>query len=203
MYYISEPGPRCSGSNTFTRNSWRTSDAGWVDLKQLWLWAGNIWYFLPMKLMKRSENPQRIFWLLFSVCLHIGSQWGRKSLKRAKKKGNTTPSPKKIGRCVNSVLKTSRDRCGSSHRWTGDSITTGYEGDILVSTRFREGSVISENSWSLLFLQEETAHKSHHTFIKTVKIPSLFYSLLYNMLIYRTEVFPASTGTTAHTTRHK
>lgn len=154
-----------------------------------------------MKLMKRSENPQRIFWLLFSVGLHIGSQWGRKSLKRAKKKGKTTPSPEKIGRCVNSVLQTSQDRCGSSHRWTGDSITTGYERGYF--ERFRKGSVISENSWSLLFLQEETAHKSHHTFIKTVKIPSLFYSLLHNMLIYRTEVFPASTGTSAHTTRHK
>lgn len=91
MYYISEPGPRCSGSNTFTPNSWCTADAGWVDLKQLWLWAGNIWYFLPMKLMKRSENPQRIFWLLFSVCLHIGSQWGCKSLKRAKKKKKYNP----------------------------------------------------------------------------------------------------------------
>lgn len=48
-----------------------------------------------------------------------------------KKKGNTTPSPKKIGRFVNSVLQTSLDRCGSSHRWTGDSIRTEYEGDIL------------------------------------------------------------------------
>lgn len=33
--------------------------------------------------------------------------------------------------------------------------------------------------------------------------PSLSHSLLYSMLIYQTEVFPASTGTTAHTTRHK
>lgn len=41
--------------------------------------------------MKRSENPQRIFWLLFSVGLHIGSQWGRKSLKRAKKKRKYNP----------------------------------------------------------------------------------------------------------------
>lgn len=201
MYYISEPGPRCSGSNTFTPNSWCTADAGWVDLKQLWLWAGNIWYFLPMKLMKRSENPQRIFWLLFSVGLHIGSQWGRKSLKRAKKKRKYNPESREE-RALCKFCITNK----SGQVWILPQVNRWQHHDWVWGgnfERFRKGSVISENSWSLLFLQEETAHKSHHTFIKTVKIPSLFYSLLYNMLIYRTEVFPASTGTTAHTTRHK
>lgn len=154
-----------------------------------------------MKLMKRSENPQRIFWLLFSVCLHIGSQWGRKSLKRAKKKKKYNPESRE-DRALCKFCITNK----SGQVWILPQVNRWQHHDWVWGgyfERFREGSVISENSWSLLFLQEETAHKSHHTFIKTVKIPSLFYSLLYNMLIYRTEVFPASTGTTAHTTRHK
>lgn len=154
-----------------------------------------------MKLMKRSENPQRIFWLLFSVCLHIGSQWGRKSLKRAKKKRKYNPESRE-DRALCKFCITNK----SGQVWILPQVNRWQHHDWVWGgnfERFRKGSVISENSWSLLFLQEETAHKSHHTFIKTVKIPSLFYSLLYNMLIYRTEVFPAPTGTTAHTTRHK
>lgn len=154
-----------------------------------------------MKLMKRSENPQRIFWLLFSVCLHIVSQWGRKSLKRAKKKRKYNPESREDRALCKFCITNKSGQVWilpQVNRWQHhDWVRGGY------FERFREGSVISENSWSLLFLQEETAHKSHHTFIKTVKIPSLFYSLLYNMLIYRTEVFPAPTGTSAHTTRHK
>lgn len=128
-------------------------------------------------------------------------QWGRKSLKRAKKKKKYNPESRE-DRALCKFCITNK----SGQVWILPQVNRWQHHDWVWGgyfERFREGSVISENSWSLLFLQEETAHKSHHTFIKTVKIPSLFYSLLYNMLIYRTEVFPASTGTTAHTTRHK
>lgn len=115
--------------------------------------------------MKRSENPQRIFWLLFSVCLHIGSQWGCKSLKRAKKKRKYNPESKEDWRCVNSVLQTSRDRCGSSHRWTGDSITTGYErGYFGVHTFSGRFSHFWEQLITVIFTGGNSSQVSSHLY---------------------------------------
>lgn len=197
MYYISEPGPRCSGSNTFTPNSWRR--LSWF--KTTLALSRQYLIFSTNETYEKIRKPTT--YLLTSL-LRLSAhriQWGRKSLKRAKKKRKYNPESRE-DRALCKFCITNK----SGQVWILPQVNRWQHHDWVWGgyfERFREGSVISENSWSLLFLQEETAHKSHHTFIKTVKIPSLFYSLLYNMLIYRTEVFPASTGTTAHTTRHK
>lgn len=197
MYYISEPGPRCSGSNTFTPNSWRR--LSWF--KTTLALSRQYLIFSTNETYEKIRKPTT--YLLTSL-LRLSAhriQWGRKSLKRAKKKKKYNPESRE-DRALCKFCITNK----SGQVWILPQVNRWQHHDWVWGgyfERFREGSVISENSWSLLFLQEETAHKSHHTFIKTVKIPSLFYSLLYNMLIYRTEVFPASTGTTAHTTRHK
>lgn len=197
MYYISEPGPRCSGSNTFTPNSWRR--LSWF--KTTLALSRQYLIFSTNETYEKIRKPTT--YLLTSL-LHLSAhriQWGHKSLKRAKKKRKYNPESREERALCKFCITNKSGQVWilpQVNRWQHhDWVWGGY------FERFREGSVISENSWSLLFLQEETAHKSHHNFIKTVKIPSLFYSLLYNMLIYRTEVFPASTGTTAHTTRHK
>lgn len=87
MYYISEPGPRCSGSNTFTPNSWRR--LSWF--KTTLALSRQYLIFSTNETYEKIRKPTT--YLLTSL-LRLSAhriQWGRKSLKRAKKKKKYNP----------------------------------------------------------------------------------------------------------------